>query len=63
MKRCKLKMTVVVTYEAEFEDDAALSAMIESLKRDPYPGTALSVATERWRVRLAERGHVVEELP
>jgi hypothetical protein len=61
MKRCKLKMTVIVTYDAEFEDDVALADMVEMLKRDPYPGTALSVTTERWRVRLMERDHIVEK--
>jgi hypothetical protein len=66
MKRCKLKITIVATYDAEFEDVAAASEMIEMLERDPHPGTPLglttplSITAESWRIRIAKKNHSVE---
>jgi hypothetical protein len=63
VKLCKLKMTIVLTYDAEFEDVAAASAMIKMLESDPHAGTAISLTTSRWRVQLADKIVGVEVLP
>lgn len=59
--RCKIQITVVSTYDAEYECDDALARMIESLQRDPMPGNHLGMTAADCRIRIADRSNIVEK--
>ena len=61
MKSCKIQITVVATYDTEYEDDAALEYMLELLRRDPVPGSHLGVSTADCRIRITDRSNIVEK--
>ncbi len=60
MRHCKIQITVVGTYDAEYEDDQALARMIELLQRDHAPGSHLGVTISGCSIRLTDRSNIVE---